>query len=149
MLDTIKSHYKRFGKFAVVGVLNTVLDFLVFSILLYGLGVYYVLAHILAFAVANTNSFFINSRWTFKAGRREAGFRQFGLFLLISLCGLGLSTVALYASVGIFALYLPNLWLPHVWGKVIASGVSMVWNYVGSWLFVFKPKAGTADTGRG
>lgn len=140
-----KSHYKRFGKFAVVGVLNTAIDFAVFAALFYGFGVYYVFSHIFAFLVANANSFALNSVWTFKALRRDAWWRQAGVFFVISLCGLGLSTLALYLAVGAFALLVPGLWLPHVWGKVIASGVSMVWNYIGSWLFVFKPSSAGDD----
>ncbi|MCL4677530.1 MAG: GtrA family protein [Alphaproteobacteria bacterium] len=139
MLDILKSHYKRFSKFALVGVLNTIIDFSVFAILLYGFGVYYVFAHIFGFLAANTNSFILNSLWTFKGLRRKDWWRQAGVFFAISLCGLGLSTFALYVAVGTFAAVLPGLWLPHVWGKAFASGVSMVWNYIGSWLFVFKP----------
>lgn len=135
----MKSHYKRIGKFAVVGVLNTLVDFAVFSLLFYVYGMYYVWAHVCAFLVANGNSFILNSLWTFKALRRDAFFRQIFVFFLISLGGLGVSTLVLYSLVGIFAIFLPSLWYPHLFGKVIASGASMVWNYIGSWLFVFKP----------
>jgi putative flippase GtrA len=139
MLDVLKSHYKSFSKFAVVGVLNTVIDFTVFAVLLYGFGVFFVFAHILGFLTANINSFVLNSIWTFKGLRREIWWRQAGIFFIISLCGLGLSTLTLYLVVGGFAAFFPGLWLPHVWGKMFASGVSMLWNYSGSWLFVFQP----------
>lgn len=139
MLDVLKSHYKRFGKFAAVGVLNTAIDFAVYAALFYGFGLYFLFAHIFAFLVANANSFVINSVWTFKGLRRDAWWRQAAVFFVISFCGLGLSTLALYLAVGALSVVVPGLWLPHVWGKVFASGVSMVWNYIGSWLFVFKP----------
>ena len=138
MLDGLKSHYKRFGKFAVVGVLNTLIDFAVFSILLYGMGIYYIYVHIGGFIVANVNSFILNSLWTFKALRREAVVRQAISFFLISLCGLGVSTVALSLAVGVLDTHAPEMWLPHLFGKVFASGVSLIWNYIGSALFVFK-----------
>lgn len=146
MLDVLKSHYKSFSKFAAVGVLNTLIDFTVFAVLLYGFGVYFVFAHIFGFLAANINSFVLNSVWTFKGLRRQIWWRQAGIFFIISLCGLGLSTLTLYLVVGAFAAILPGLWLPHVWAKMFASGVSMVWNYSGSWLFVFKPPSNSSSS---
>ncbi|MCB1682737.1 MAG: GtrA family protein [Rhodospirillales bacterium] len=140
MRNIVKSHYKRFSKFAAVGVLNTVIDYSVFSLLRYGFGVYYIFAHVSGFIIANANSFFLNSLWTFKKLRRDTFWQQASKFFLISLVGLGFSTVALYFAVELLSLYLHENLLPDLWGKVFASGVSMMWNYIGSWLFIFKEK---------
>ncbi len=145
MLDIFKSHYKRFSKFAVVGVLNTFIDFGIYSLLLYGFGVHFIFAHFAGFLVANINSFIFNSLWTFQNLKREKWKKQVIRFFLISLIGLGLSTIALKISAEVFVWLLPSAFLPLLFSKAVASGVSMVWNYIGSWLFVFKEEAAAED----
>ncbi len=137
MLNIIKSHYKRFSRFTLVGILNTAIDFTVFSILLYWLGVYYLIAHFLAFLVANANSFIFNALWTFKNLKKDQLARQIVRFFTISLMGLALSTIVLKITSDWFITNLPQVTYPYICGKVIATVVSMIWNYCGSWLFVF------------
>lgn len=138
MLKTLKSHHKRFFRFACVGVLNTGLDILVFSAFFYGLGWHYLVAHCFGFLVANANSFYWNSRWTFDVEKQEVQPGKVAVFFMVSLIGLLLSSAALHLFVVITSTFIPPAYYPHLWGKVFASGVSLVWNYIGSWLFVFK-----------
>ena len=57
---------KQFLKFGVVGVSNTLLTFVVFTVLVKALGVWYVAASALGFAVGACNGFLLNRRWTFR-----------------------------------------------------------------------------------
>ncbi len=129
MRDILKSHYKSFSKFTVVGAINTVIDFGVFFILHDVFAVMFVVAHILAFFVALANSFYFNAIWTFKNLKKDQLIRQISSFVLIGLIGLLLSTLTIYVA---------NQFMWVYWAKILAMGVSFVWNYVGSWLFVFK-----------
>jgi len=56
----------QFGRFLVVGVVNTVLSVLAYRALL-ALATPYVLAALLAFAVGAVNGYVFNRRWTFDA----------------------------------------------------------------------------------
>lgn len=129
MLHVVKSHYKRFRRFSFVGLINTLLDFSVFSLLFYLYGVSYVIAHVVAFLIAVTNSFLLNSLWTFKNLKRDRLVRQIAAFLAVGLVGLALTTAT---------IYLLGQYIPVLLAKLAAVGVSMVWNYLGSWLFVFR-----------
>ncbi len=132
MIDVIKSHYKNIGKFGVVGILNTALDFLVYYILNHFFGFYFIFAHVCSFFVAATNSFFLNALWTFKNLKRDQIFKQIFRFILIAVVGLGISTVAITVAEQV----VENIYI----AKVFATGATFLWNYTGSFLFVFRRK---------
>ncbi len=129
MIEVIKSHYKSISKFSVVGVVNTIIDFAVFSFLFYTFEIPFIIAHICAFCVAIINSFYFNAIWTFRNLKREQLMLQVTQFFIVGLVGLGFSTITLY-----FAAF----FMPAILAKCVAMGVSLVWNYVASWVFVFK-----------
>src|ERR1700730_2013653 len=56
----------QFVKFGTVGVSNTLLTFLVYTLLLKVFGVWYLAASAIGFLVGAINGFLLNRRWTFK-----------------------------------------------------------------------------------
>ena len=56
----------QFAKFGAVGVSNTVLSFAVYTILLKALGLWYLAASAIGFAVGAVNGFLWNRAWTFR-----------------------------------------------------------------------------------
>jgi putative flippase GtrA len=56
----------QFVKFGIVGISNTLLTFVVYTILLKVFGVWYLAASAIGFAVGATNGFLLNRRWTFR-----------------------------------------------------------------------------------
>lgn len=132
MLDHLKSHYKNMGKYGVVGIVNTVVDFAVYTFLIEVFDVYFVFAHIGGFFVAVINSFFLNAIWTFKSLKRDQIVMQIMRFVLIALIGLGLSIITINLAENIIG----NVYI----AKVMASGVTFLWNYTGASLFVFTNK---------
>ncbi len=131
MRDIVKSHYKSFSKFTIVGVVNTIIDFTVFYILHDLFDIMFVYAHITAFFIALMNSFYFNAVWTFKNLKRDQLVRQVLSFVAVGFSGLVLSTLTIFFA---------NQFMWVYFAKIIAMGVSLVWNYVGSWIFVFKVK---------
>ncbi len=136
MSDIIKSHYKRFSKFALVGVLNTLVDYLIYCLFVYVFSIYYLFSHVIAFVTANINSYIFNSLWTFQQSEKTSVLRRFIPFFIVSLIGLGLSTLVLYLSVESLKSFLHNYY-PDLLGKIIASFASLFWNYFASYFFVF------------
>lgn len=129
MRALLKSHYKSFSRFGFVGTLNTALDFFVFFVLYNIFGIWFIVAHLLAFGIALANSFLFNALWTFKNLKRDQLVTQVSTFILIGLIGLVFSTIVIYLAQKFMWVYL---------AKILAMLVSLIWNYVGSWLFVFK-----------
>ncbi|MCW3032013.1 MAG: hypothetical protein QOK19_437 [Solirubrobacteraceae bacterium] len=55
----------QFIKFGIVGVSNTLLTFIVYTLLLKVFGVWYIAASAIGFTVGAVNGFLLNRRWTF------------------------------------------------------------------------------------
>jgi len=55
----------QFVKFGIVGVSNTLLTFIVYTLLLKVFGVWYIAASAIGFVVGAVNGFLLNRRWTF------------------------------------------------------------------------------------
>lgn len=55
----------QFVKFGIVGISNTLITFIVYTVLLKVFGVWYIAASAIGFIVGATNGFLLNRRWTF------------------------------------------------------------------------------------
>lgn len=89
------------ASFAAVGLVNTLIDFCVFWILVQYFAAPLVPANVLSWLVAITNSYVMNSRITFarESGRRLR-WRAYGTFLGAGLAGLVVNTTTLVVAVG-------------------------------------------------
>ncbi|OWA33107.1 hypothetical protein B9G55_23415 [Saccharibacillus sp. O16] len=115
-------------RFAVVGVSNTFVDFLVFFLLQ---GLIGPIAQAVGYAAGTANSYYWNRRWTFKTDQpRQKG--ELMRFLIVNL------TVALLTTA---LLSLLNLLMPVWAAKVLVTVPGMVLNYLLSKLWVFRPAA--------
>lgn len=122
----------QFVKFNLVGVMNTGVDFVVYSLLIW-LGMYYLTAQCLSYAAGTVNSYFVNKFWTFgeRGSREQSGNRgQFFRFAVLNGFSLALSLVLLYIMSHMMGLH-PLL------SKVVVTGFTTVVNFAGSKLWVF------------
>lgn len=121
--------------FAAVGVLNALVDFAVFSFAYYALEWSLVTANVLAWAVAVTGSYILNSLTTFA---RESGRRlrlvSYLSFALSQTGGLVANTATVFAA---------SYVMPVLIGKVIALGVSFLVNFSLAHFVVFRKRAAT------
>ena len=118
----------RFIKFGMVGVLNTLVNWIIFFIL-NALGMYYILANIIAYILGTVNSYLWNTLWVFKY-KDKASTETTIKFIILNLIGLGLNTGILYVLVDLCNL---NKFI----GLVITTGIVMIINYVVNKLWVF------------
>lgn len=125
-------------RFVFVGILNTAIDFAVFNFLAYfvfGLetAIAYFVCKILGFAVAMGNSFFFNSRYTFK---RQGAWWSFFLVTVTSFgVSSGLSTAVFHMLIthsSLSAIMAGNI------SAVISTAIGMCANFIGYKYFVFK-----------
>lgn len=129
----------QLAKFALVGVLNTAIDFGILNFLILGTGITggtgIILINAASFSTALINSYFWNKEWVF-AGSKRANFKSFAIVTLI---GLGINTGIVF----ILTTFFPPIFVTSetLWAnlaKVMATGVSLVWNFAGYKLIVFK-----------
>lgn len=81
----------QFIKFCVVGVSNLLIDYSISYVLTFHFGLWWVLAQMISFSVAVTNSFFWNRRWTFQAHNGENHAQQYVMFFTVNIIGLALN----------------------------------------------------------
>jgi len=130
-------------KFGLVGVLNTVVDFAVLNFLMWSFDIYsgkwLILLNITSFSLAVVNSYLWNRFWTFKIKRRQEVPEEFAKFISISLVGVVINSSIVY---GVTKFIDPIFGLsPEIWAnvaKVLATGLAMVWNFVGYKFWAFK-----------
>lgn len=151
-----KENIWQFLKFAVVGVLNTVVDFLVFQLLNLTIGWIYV-AQVIGYSAGVLNSYFWNSRWTFRKEHKRSA-REAASFLVVNLVSLGVSLGVLWACknlLGITDAWVAG-WVPAWLGgfvkgdtvaKLIATPCAIVVNFIGNKLFVFRAQPNDEQTG--
>ena len=122
--------------FGLIGFVNTAIDFGVFSFGYYLLGFPIVAANLLSWAFAVSTSYVLNSTITFSVEvRRELSIRTYSAFVLAQLAGFAANTTTIVVA---------SHFMPVLFGKVLATGVSFVVNFSLSHFVVFRrPAAGT------
>jgi len=125
--------------FAVVGLVNSAVDFGVFSFAYYYLGLPIITANVAAWAVAVTGSYVMNSLTTFaRESGRELTLKAYVGFAVSQLAGLVANTTTVYIA----SFFMP-VWL----GKVFAIGASFLVNFSLSHFVVFRKRQDTARGG--
>jgi putative flippase GtrA len=132
--------------FAVVGCINAVLHISTFSLCYYGIGLPIAVANVLAWCVAVTNSYIMNSMVTFaeESGRR-LNLKAFASFAATQIAGLIASTITIYAV----ALLVPPWFAkmlrvdPVFLGLLCAIGTAFVVDFALSHLVVFRRREQT------
>lgn len=127
----------QFIKFGLVGCMNTLVDLIVFTLLNAIFQIYY-LAKIVSYTCGVLNSYFFNTRWTFRQEHKKSA-GEFLLFVVINLISLGVSLGMLYICRNVFKIRIDFL------SNVIATVVSLVVNFLGNKLVVFRTEKGKSE----
>jgi putative flippase GtrA len=124
-------------RYAAVGFINTVIDFgLLF--LLKSLGIPVELANICSTGTAFVFSFFANKKYTFKTTDTNVA-REMVLFVIVTLFGLWvLQTIVMNLTMPLIKQIVGDQNIALLIAKLIATAVSLVWNYVLYSKLVFK-----------
>ncbi|MBI4450064.1 GtrA family protein [Candidatus Uhrbacteria bacterium] len=120
-----------FGRYAVIGAGNTVLDFTIYTALTRGFpfwGRHYLLANAFSFLIVVTWSFYWNKRWAF-GNRERRHVAQYMKFISATVVSLGIAEGVLATGVA--------FGLPDLFAKALAAPLVVVWNYCmyRSWAF--------------
>ena len=123
----------HFLKFCTVGVINTGVDVIVYYVLTRGLWTFhdsFSYYKAISYMAATTCSFILNRFWTFS---RTGSVKPIEIIKFYSTVGLGifLNVGAQYVAVQVFGLN-------DLLGVLLASGVTAVWGFSFSKLYVFR-----------
>src|SRR5262252_10077927 len=125
------------ASFAVVGVVNTLVDYGVFLLAYYVIKLPLIPANVLAWAVAVTGSYVMNSFITFAAeSGRQLRWRAYGAFVASGILGVIANTTVLVVA---------SLWLPVPVAKLLAIAASFAVNFSLSHFVVFRTRQPRAE----
>jgi putative flippase GtrA len=124
---------RKASTFAVIGVINTVVDFGVFMTAYKVLGLSLLPANLLAWLIAVSGSYVLNSFITFAAeSGRKLTLRAYAAFVASGIAGFVGNTATLWIA---------SFFVPVPIAKVIAIGASFLINFSLSHFVVFRPRS--------
>jgi len=145
-----KKTFSQFLKFAVIGVLNTLVDWVSFFLLrlIPFFAVFEVAAKGLSFWISATNSFVWNSLWTFREeftkGMEESkskaakGSAYYIKFMLVSCVGF-LLNMGVFKACRLYFFSEDSFWM-RLFSLALASFVVIVWNFSANKWWTYKNK---------
>jgi len=142
-LGRIFNFFNQFGRFAVIGFTNALVDFGYLNLLIAytGLeqGIWFSVFKGASFVVANISSYIWNRYWTFEITDKSAHTNEYVQYLMISVVALIVNVIAASIVVNIMG---PSFNLSLlIWaniGAITGSAAALIVNFVGYKLVVFK-----------
>jgi putative flippase GtrA len=120
----------QLAKFCAVGATGYAVNLAVFTVLVKGFGVHYLLAATCSFLVAVTNNYIWNRVWTFRADRGHMAYQ--GLRFLI------VSTFALFTNLALLRILVDEFGIAEVPAQAVAIVLVMPMNFIGNKLWSFR-----------
>jgi putative flippase GtrA len=120
----------QFVKFGLVGVLNSLVHYLVFLLLFRVAGIDMVASSALGYMAGVVNSFLLNRKWTFNITGSGAG-SEFVKFCVVNLISMGVNLLVLQSFVS-FAGILPEI------AQMLAICCTLVINFAGNKWWTFR-----------
>lgn len=122
---------KHISRFSVVGVINTLIDFIVFTTSCGLLGMNYTASQVLGYSFGVANSFILNKKWTFEdTNSHKKTLQEIVQFLVVNLVSLAVTVLAINFLVKSMGL---NIYAAKVVVTVIAQAI----NFIGYKLWIF------------
>ena len=139
MEKLLKKHAEKL-RFIIVGGLNTAIDFgILFALVALGLPT--IASNFISTSTALVFSFFANKTFTFKGANKSTG-KHFVYFLIITLFGLWvIQPIIIEGTKLLIGSWSSNNYLVLLIGTVLATCVTLIWNYLLYRKFVFKKQS--------
>ena len=124
---------RLFGGYVFYSGIATLVDFAVLYALTSAAGLWYFYSAAVAYAAGMTTNYALNKCFNFRNRSKEV-VRQFGLFALVALVGLGLNQ-------GIIYLLVEKAGLWYLYAKIVSVFIVMFWSFYGHKTLTFKKYA--------
>lgn len=114
---------KKIVSFGIVGIIATIIDFVLLFILKSGLHINVYIATTLSFTVALIFNFVASMKYVFKAKEGMSLFKQSVIFVMTAVAGLGINQLIMLICIEIFSIY-------YMIAKLLATCFVMIFNFV-------------------
>lgn len=118
-------------KFGIIGVLATLLDLIIMILLKEVFDIDEIIASTISFSISLVFNYILSMKYVFESRDDLGKKKEFPIFLILSLIGLGLTTFIMWLLIDVFGIY-------YIISKVFSICVVMVWNFVSRKIFLEK-----------
>lgn len=125
----MKKLIAQFMKFGIVGVIAFVIDYGVMIFLTEVFDVPYLISTTVSFVVSVIFNYFASMRFVFKRKDDMSRRREFIIFIVLSVCGLGINDLLMW-------LMVDSLYIDYRLSKIVVTVVVAVWNFVTRKIFL-------------
>ena len=125
----MKKLFIQLVKFGIVGVLATLLEWGIFYILTNIIHIHYGISTAIAFLISTVFNYYLSVKYVFDVDQEKSKKRNFIIFVIFSIIGLGLNELILFICIEKINLY-------NMIGKIIATGIVMIFNFMTRKLFL-------------
>ena len=140
----MKKLMEQIMKFGIVGVLSFGIDFGVYSMLVYFTPVPLLVAKFFGFSISVIFNYIMSMKFVFQRNEDMDRKKEFTIFVVLSLIGLGLNEVLVwlfveysYENIAIIADMFSYNMMKMI-GKILATGIVMVYNFITRKIFLEK-----------
>jgi putative flippase GtrA len=130
--------FRPLGRFLTVGMLGTLLDIGLFTLLRVQFGVPTLTANTISYSAGIVNNYVLHRLWTFTDRPRKAVGAQFTQFAVVSLSALLLNNLLVALLAPGFAVLFTAPAYGDVLAKVCATGVGLCWNFLANNFWTFR-----------
>jgi putative flippase GtrA len=118
----------QFGRFVVVGLLATGLQYAILVFCVQALGLRPALGSGLGFALSAGVNYILNHRFTFRSGRAHLS----AIWRFIAVAGIGL-----LLNIGLMEVLVERWRVQYMLAQLVVTAITLLWNFAGSAFFSF------------
>ena len=122
--------FKQIVRFSIVGIIATLIDYGLLYFCTDYLKIYYLISSIISFIVSVIINYILSIKWVFDVKKKQT-FKEFIIFIFLSIIGLLINQFILYFCTDIVNIY-------YMLSKLIATLIVMIYNFVTRKIFVEK-----------
>ena len=122
--------FKQLFRFGIVGGLAFLIDSGVLFVLTEYFNVYYLISSVISFIVSLIFNYILSILWVFDVKKKQT-IKEIGLFVILSVIGLGINQVVMYVGADILHIY-------YMICKIVSTFIVMVYNFITRKIFIEK-----------
>ena len=132
MKSKIKKLLEQLVKFGIVGVIATLLEWIIFYICTNQLKIHYSISTIIGFSISTIFNYWASVKWVFDVDKeKNSKTKELVVFILLSIVGLGINELIMWIMDKEFGIY-------YMISKIVATIVVMCYNFITRKLFLEK-----------